>query len=468
MASLQPNLTFKLLGEKMASKKTQQLIQADKEHHVHPFWPVGGEVEIVFEKGHGIYLVDTEGKEYIDFASQLVCCNLGHHCQEIIDAITAALNKLDYATSFFGNTNVYAVELSQKLAEITPGGLRYFYYTCGGSESVDTALKLARGYWNLKGQTGKYKIISLYGSYHGLAGNSINATGANGDFYQAPFGPALSPGYLKVPSYNSYRSMFGDSPDSAMLSARFMEQVILNEGASSIAAVIAEPIFGTAGGHVEPPADWWAMVSDICKKHNVLLIVDEVMSGFCRTGRMFASEHWNLKPDIMTMAKGITAAAIPFGGVAFSDEVYSAFEGKLFTHGFTYTAHPVSCAAAIATIDYYLNNKVAENADRVGKHIEKRLESEFLPMQWVSQVGGRGLFQAIELVIDKETKTPISVGQSGFLRRKLLEKGVWTRLGGVSGNRIDICPPCTITVEEADNALDIVKAALTEFKPRQI
>jgi putrescine---pyruvate transaminase len=448
----------------MTSKRTQELIQADKEHQVHPWWITGQEITRVFEKGHGIYLVDTEGQEFMDLASQLICCNLGHHCQEINEAITAALDKIDYVTNFYGQTNVYAVELSQKLAQITPGNLKRFYYTCGGSESTDTALKMARAYWYFKGQAGKYKIISLYDSYHGLSGYSMNVTGLGGGRMHSPFGPAPA-GYLRVPSYYGYRSMFGDVPNSALLSAQFMEKIILQEGAGSIAAIIAEPILGS-GGHVVPPDEWWSLVTEICRKYNILLIVDEVMTGFCRTGKMFASEHWDLKPDIMTMAKGITAAVLPFGGVAFSDEVYSAFEGKPFPHGFTYTAHPVCCAASIATIDYYLKHKVAENAAKVGEHIKKRLETEFLPLPCVGQIDGRGLFQAIELVLDKGKKTPISIEQNGMLIQKLAEKGLWTRIQGPGLNRMEICPPCIITEKEADKALDIIKSILVEFKPQ--
>ncbi len=447
----------------MVSKRTQELIQADKEHQVHPWWMVGQEVNLVLEKAHGIYLTDTEGKEYIDLSSQLVCTNLGHHVQEIIDAVKDALDKIDYVTSFSGQTNVYAVELSKKLAEITPEGLGHFYYTCGGSESVDSAIKIARAYWYFKEQASKYKIISLYDCYHGLGGYSTYVTGTGGGMMHNPFGPPPT-GYLRVPSYYSYRSMFGDAPNSAVLSAEFMEKVIMQEGPSSIAAIIAEPILGSSGC-IEPPDEWWSMVTEICKKHNILLIVDEVMTGFCRTGKMFASEHWNLKPDIMTMAKGITGAVLPFGGVAFNDEVYSAFEGNLFPHGFTYAAHPVCCAASIATIDYYLKNKVAEHATEVGKHIKKRLETEFLPLPCVALVEGRGVFQAIELVADKESKTPIAREQSVGLMRKLLESGIWTRIQGPAFNRMQICPPCIITVEEADKALDIVKSLLVEFKP---
>ncbi|MEW6187700.1 MAG: aspartate aminotransferase family protein [Thermodesulfobacteriota bacterium] len=447
----------------MTNQRTQEFIGLDREHQVHPWWVVGREISRVFEKGHGIYLVDTEGKEYMDFASQLVCSNLGHHCPEIIEAVTAALANLHYVTNFYGQTNVYAAELGPKLAQIMPGGLRRFYYTCGGSESNDTAIKLARAYWYFKGQAAKNKIISLYDSYHGLSGYSINLTGLGGGRMHSPFGPAPS-GFLRVPSYYDYRSMFGEASNSAVLSAQFMEKVIQQEGPASVAAIIAEPILGS-GGHIDPPLEWWTLVSEIARKYDILLIVDEVMTGFCRTGKMFASEHYNLKPDIMTMAKGITASVLPFGAVAFSEEIYSAFEGKPFPHGFTFTAHPVCCAASIAAIDYYLKNKVAENAARVGEHIFGRLEAEFLPLPCVGDHGGRGLFQAIELVRDKGSKKPISPEQNGILTEQLYSNGLWTRIQGPNLNRLEICPPCIITKEEADKGLDIIKSLLSDFKP---
>ena len=449
---------------KMTSERTKELLQADLEHVVHPFCVVGENLGIVFEKSHGIYLVDTEGKEYIDLSSQLVCCNLGHNCRAIVDAVIEALGNIDYVTSFYGATNTYAIELSQKLAKLTPAGLRYFLYTSGGSESVDSALKIARSYWYSKGQANKYKIISLYHGYHGLSGSSTYVTGLGAGAINNPFGPPPV-GFVRVPSYYSYRSMFGDVPDSGMLSARLLESVIWEEGPDSIAAFIAEPIMGSAGC-IEPPPEWWPTVMEICKRHNILLIIDEVMTGFARTGKMFASEHWDIRPDIMTMAKGISGTVIPFGAVAFSDEVYSAFKGKLFMHGFTYTGHPIGCAAAIAAIDYYVQEKLVEHAADLGKHIRQRLENEFLPLPCIGMVEGRGLFQAIELVEDKESRRPLRRDLREGLWHKLLENGIFTRLVGPRTNRIQICPPCVITREETDKALDVLLSLMAAIKPR--
>lgn len=447
----------------MIGKRTQELLQADKEHVIHPYCIVGQNRGVVYEKAHGIYVVDTEGKEYIDFCSQLVCCNLGHRRQELIDAMTEAINKIDYITCFFGHTHSYVIELSQKLSKLTPGDLNHFFYTCGGSESTDSAMKLARLYWSNKGLAGKYKIISLYNSYHGVAGLSTSACGLSSGI-KNPFAP-LSPGFILVPGYYSYRSMFGNIPDSGLMSTRFLEEVIQAEGPESIAAFIAEPIMG-AGGSIVPPPQWWPMVMEICKKYDVLLIVDEVMSGFARSGRMFASEHWNIQPDMMTMAKGLTNATLPFGAVALSDKVYETLKDKPLSHGFTYYGHPIAAAVASATLDVYARDKVAENAAKVGNHIRQRLEAEFLPLPCVGAIDGCGMFQAIELVTNKERKTPIDPDVGEGLWRQLLDNGIFSRFEGRFNCQMQFCPPCVITIEEADKAIDIIQPLIAALKPK--
>ncbi len=446
----------------MTSKRTENLLQADKEHVLHSHYAMGQNRGIVMDEAHGIYLVDTEGKEYIDFSSQLACCNLGHRRQEIIDAVMEAMNKIDYATTFFGMTNSYVIEVSKKLAKLTPGDLNHFYFTSGGSESTDTAVKLARLYWNSRGQAGKYKIISLYASFHGSAGASTQVTGLGRGVLHNPFGP-VSPGFIHVPPPYSYRCMFGDVPDCGETSVNFLEQVIQAEGPESIAAFMAEPILGGAG-MIEPPPQWWPKVVEICKKYEVLLIVDEVMSGFARTGKMFASEHWNIKGDMMTMAKGIANAALPFGAVALNDHVYETLKDKVLSHGFTYSGHPVCAAASSAALDIYVRDKVVENVAKVGKHIKQRLEAEFLPLPCVGCIDGRGVFQAIELVKNNESKAPIDPEVREKLWQKLLESGVFAPIRGWLGNRMFVSPPCTITIEEADKALDIIYPLIAALK----
>jgi len=447
----------------MVSKRTQELLQADAEKVVHGMYVVGKNRGIVMEKAHGIYLVDTEGKEYIDLSSQLICVNLGHRRQEIIDAVTKAMNEIDYVTTFFGITNPYLIEVSQKLAKLTPGDLNHFHYTSGGSEAIDSAVKIARFYWSRKGFAGKYKIISLYASYHGSAGVSTNVTGLGRGANQNPFGP-VSPGFVHVAPPYSYRCMFGDVPDCGEATANYLEAVIQAEGPESIAAFIAEPIMGAAG-MIVPPDNWWPRVAEICKKYDILLVVDEVMSGFARAGKMFACEHWNVKGDMMTMAKGIVNSAIPFGAVALSDKVYDVLKDGNLAHGFTYSGHPLAAAASCAALDLYIRDNVVENAAKVGAHIKQRLEAEFVPLPCVAYADGRGMFQAIELVKDKKTKEPIDQAMKDKLWQDFFDAGIFTRVMGWLGNRIFICPPCTMTMAEADKFLDLMKPVIAGLKP---
>jgi len=448
---------------KEVSQRTKELLQADREHVIHSWCEVGQNSGLIIEKAHGIYLVDTEGKQYIDMASGNCCCNLGHGQKEIINAVTEAISRMDFATSFYGHSNPYLIECGEKLANLTPGNLNHFHFTSGGSESVETAFKIVRFYWYHQGQGGKYKIISLYDSYHGASGLSSYVTGTGRGTFQNPFGPS-PPGIIRIPSYYCYRCTYGlNYPECDLRCARILEDVILAEGADSVAAFIAEGMIG-GGGFFAPPPEWWPIVSEICGKYDVRLIADEVISGFARTGRMFGVEHWNIQPDVMTMAKGITGAYLPFGAVAVNDEVYDGLKGKMFMHGFTYSGHAISAAASCAALDIYVRDRVVENAARVGSHLKHRLEAEFSPLPAVGNIGGMGINYAIELVKDKRTKTAIHPETKAALIIKLRENGIYTRCIGRLGNRLHIGPPCTITIEEADKALDIIKPLVAELE----
>ncbi len=449
----------------MVFTNTLELAKADLEHVIHPHYEVGKNSGIVFQKAHGIYLVDSDGKEYIDMGSGNCCCNLGHGQKEIRDAIIEALNKTDFTTSFYGHGNLYAIECARKLANLTPANLNHFHFTSSGSESVDSAIKTARLYWHHKGKASRYKIISLYDSYHGGGGFSTYATGTGGGTFQIGFGPGL-PGFFRIPSYYCYRCMFGLTyPNCNLRCARYLEEIIQSEGADSIGAFIAEGMIG-GGGFIDPPPEWWPIVSEICRKYDVLLIADEVLSGFARTGKMFCLEHWNIKPDIMTMSKGINGAYLPFGAMAISDEVFHALEGKMFMHGHTYSGHPVPAAAACAALDIYVRDNVAGNAARVGNHIKQRLHAEFSPLPCVGNIAGMGINYSIEFVADKKTKTPITPNTKTEFWQKLYQNGIYTRFLGRLGNRLHIGPPCITTIEEADRALDVILPLVTQLKPK--
>lgn len=452
----------------MTGEKTKELLKFDREHIVHGRYPIGENFGIVIDSADGVIFKDTEGKEYIDGASQLACVNLGYGCKEVIDAVIEQIQKLQYNTLFYGFSNRPSIECAQKLAELTPDGLDHFYFTTGGSESNETAFRLARLYWENKG-TNKYKIISLYDSYHGVVLGSLSATGLGKGLFHKGAGPP-TPGFLRIPSYNCCHCAFGkEYPGCGIQCAQFLAEFIEKEGPASVAAFIAEPEQGTAG-MIAPPPEYWPMVRKICTEYNVLLIADEVMTGFGRTGKMFAVEHWGIKPDIMTMAKGIATAYLPFGAVAFNDEIYEGLKGTSFA-GFTYSGHPVCAAAAVKTMEIYIRDKVVENAAMVGKYALERLNAEFSPLPCVGPVGGLGLMLGMEILADKSTKRAFdpTLNILPQVQKQALEAGLFLRITTTDtcpGDRICFCPPLIINKKEVDRALDILYPIVSNLKPR--
>jgi len=451
----------------MDNRKTAELLERDREHLMHSRWPIGENNGIILDKSYGIYLQDTEGKEYIDGASQLLCVNLGYGQREIMDAVYKEMEKLQYGMLFYGFSNVASIECCQKLGELVPPGLGHFSLTTGGSESIDVALRLARFHWHAGGRN-KYKIIGLYDSYHGVAGGGLAVSGVGRGFYERGVSPVM-PGFLHIPAYYCYRCMFGlEYPNCNLRCARFLAEVIEKEGSDSVAAFIAEPELGV-GGMIAPPPEYWPTIREICNEYEVLLIADEVMTGFGRTGKMFAMEHWGVKPDLMTVAKGITSAYIPFGAVAFSDQIWETIKGRNFI-SYTYAGHPVCAAAAVKTMEIYTRDRVVENAAKVGEYALERLRRDFAPLPCVGAVGGLGLMLGIEIVADKATKRTfdrkLKIMQQ--LQDRALEAGIYLRMsdiGSTPGDRIAFAPPLVITIQEVDKALDILYPIVADLKP---
>jgi adenosylmethionine-8-amino-7-oxononanoate aminotransferase len=295
----------------------------------------------------------------------------------------------------------------------------------------------------------------------------LAVTGCGRGGYERGVAP-LMPGFIHIPSYYCYRCMFDkEYPSCNIHCARYLAEIIEKEGADGIAAFIAEPVMGTAG-MVAPPPEYWPMIREICTRYDVLLIADEVMTGFGRTGKMFALEHWGVKPDIMVMAKGITSAYIPFGAVAFSGEIWETLKGRNVV-AYTYSGHPACAAAAIKALEIYKRDKVVENAVRVGKYAVERLKRDFEPLSCVGEISGLGLMLGIEIVADKATKRPfdrkLNIMQQ--LMDRGLEKGMYIRVGDIGstpGDRIAFCPPLVITTEEVDKALDILYPIVASLK----
>jgi adenosylmethionine-8-amino-7-oxononanoate aminotransferase len=445
--------------EARVSKRTQELLDRDARYKAPYMSTSVAPTKIVFEKGEGSLLWDTEGNEYIDICNSNECVNLGYGRIDISNAIKEQMDKLHFAAVMAPITHDIVGEFCEKVVGILPAGLGHVYSVTGGSTAVEAALKIAKTYWFAKGKATKFKVICLQNAYHGntaLTGNLMSANLLSSPGLHAIAGPETY-GVIHAAGYHCYRCPFGlRYPECNVLCARNIENVIFNEGEDTVAAFIVEPEQGVGGG-ILPVPEYFPIVSKICKDHNVLLITDEVMSGFCRTGKMFAIEYTDTKPDIMTLAKGLTSSYWPMGAVVMTDEVYSAFESVPLPVSFTYVGHPCGCAAAIACIDAYRNEKVAENATKVGTHIRERLEKEFTKLPSIDNVGGLGCFLSFEILQDKASKTPIS---ADFLNQKLTpalwKAGVFPRLNpfGYPGVRMMFAPACNISQELADKALD--------------
>lgn len=441
--------------------RTEELVKYDNEHLLHGLALVGKNQGFIIESADGIMLKDTDGKTLMDLSSQAINVNLGHNRRDILDVAKSQMDKLTFAFILRGFINLPSIELAQKLATIMPEGLGHFLWTHTGADTVDCAFRIANMYWKAKGAR-KYKIISLFNSYHGTSRGVARATNlAKGVIEEMP--PA--PGHIHIPSYYCYRCAFGkEYPGCGMQCAKFLEYTIEHEGKDSVAAFIAEPEQGAAG-FMAPPPEYWPMVREICRKHGVLLIADEVMTGFARTGKMFAVEHWNVVPDMMCLSKGIVAGYFPFGALAVSGEIFDALSGQFFPAGSTESGNPVCCAVASKCVDIYVRERIPEHVAQVGQRARSRMEKEFLSLPHVGVVDGLGLMLAVEIVTDKETRGMPNPRLADMIQRRGIEKGALLR---IVSNRLGYSPPCTITQEESERGLDILYSILSELKPQDL
>lgn len=407
-------------------------------------WSVQSAVHpIPITSGEGVYFWDADGKRYIDFSSQLMNLNIGHQHPKVIRAIQEQAAKLCYAHPGMA-TEARAV-LGEKIAAVTPGNLKKTFFCLGGAEANENAIKIARQY------TGKHKILARYKSYHGATHGAIALTG---DYRRLPVEPAM-PGAVHFLDPYCYRCPFGWTRDTCHSECiRHVEDVIKYEGPDHIAAIIMEGITGS-NGLLVPPDDYWPRVREICDKYGILLISDEVMSGWGRTGKWFAVDHWNVVPDIITTAKGITAGYVPLGAVIVSEKIAQYFEDNMLWCGLTYSAHPLACAAGSATISVYEEDGLIENAANLGVYLGERLEILKTSHPSVGDVRYIGLFSALELVTNKASKEPCPV--MGAIGQFLRANGLFTF---IFGSVLFIVPPLCITAAQLDEGLSIIEQAL--------
>lgn len=445
----------------MVSKRTEDVIKQTGQYLIGLQVPIGSEPWLVIEKGHGVWLVDTEGREGIDMPSSGGCSNLGHGHKEIIDAMLEQLNKIEFGLFHRGLANSTVTECAKKLVEVTPEGLDHVNFTGGGAEATDLAFRMTYLYWTLKGER-RWKIISHYGGYYGM-GAGAWASSRKG-FVAETWGPP-APGFVHIPSYHCYRCMFGlKYPDCDVRCARYLAEVIDSERQENVAAFIGESVLG-GSGHIPPPPEYWPIVRKICDQYDILLIADEVQVGFARTGKMFALENWGVKPDIMTMAKSLSAGYVPFGAIAINNKVYQVVKDFTQDIAYTFSSHPLGCAATLAALNIYIRDKVADNAAKVGKHIYERLQAEFKSLPCVDNITGLGMSLGIDIVADKKAKAPLPPAVRENICRESWEKGLYNRyIAGIGGTRLMIYPPCIMTLEEADIMLDRLLPIIAAIK----
>src|SRR5579864_7350125 len=385
------------------------LLEEDQQHLVHPLHnPADPERPVLFVEGRGSILTDIEGKEYIDGLSCLWNVNVGHGRRELADVAAEQMARLAFVTSYAGATNEPAIKLATRLMELAYSNMRAVYFTTAGAESNESAFKTARYYWKLKGQPDKIKFISRIHGYHGVTMAAASATGMA--MYHKMFAP-LVPNFIQVAGPHPYRwtDWGGKDGDPGIEAAAAVEQAILREGPETVAAVIAEPVQG-AGGVIVPPATYWPKLREICDKYDVLLIADEVITGFCRTGKWFGLEHWNVQPDIMSFAKGVTSAYLPLGGIMLSQRVHDAITAApadlKFTHAATYSGHPTCCAVGLRNVQIMTDERLAERAATMGKRLLDGLKT-LEEYSIVGDVRGLGMMCGVELVEDRATRAPL-------------------------------------------------------------
>jgi taurine--2-oxoglutarate transaminase len=442
-------------GQDLATAKAEgaHAYELDRKHVFHSWSAQAQITPMTIVAADGSYVWDGDGNKLLDFSSQLVFTNIGHQHPKVVAAIADQAAKL--CTVAPQHVNAARSEAARLIAERTPGDLNHVFFTNGGADAVEHAVRMARLH------TGRYKVLSRYRSYHGGTDTAINLTG---DPRRYPNDYASS-GVVHFNGPFLYRSSFHaeNEQQESERALEYLERLIQHEGATSFAAIILESVPGTAGIMVPPPG-YLAGVREICDKYGIMLIADEVMAGFGRTGKWFAIQHFDVVPDLMTFAKGVTSGYVPLGGVAISDAIYSTFADRAYPGGLTYSGHPLACAAAVATINAMEDEGMVANAARIGSEVlGPGLADLAARHPSVGEVRGLGVFHAIELVSNPKTREPLAPygGSSPAMNAVIAACKSGGLLPFANFNRIHAVPACNITDAEVAEGLKILDAALT-------
>jgi adenosylmethionine-8-amino-7-oxononanoate aminotransferase len=410
---------------------------------------------IIVERAEGLYYWDTEGKRYFDGISGIFSVMLGHKHPRVIEALKRQVERLSFALPMHGTADV-TLDFVEKIGSVTPGDLNFVKPFSGGSESIEAAMKFARQYFKQSGRPGKYKFVSRYFGYHGATMGAMSASGTGKR--KTPFEPQAG-GFLKVfpPSY--YRDRFSSWDECNRFCAQMFEDVIINEDPATVAGVIVEPV-GNTGGIITPTQEYYQILRQICDRHDVLLIFDEIITGYGRTGAMFAAQSYGVTPDIICAGKGLSGGVMPLGAMIARQDMGTAFDGPPedelnFAHGHTYAGHPLSCAVGIAVVDEIVEQGLAEKAKGLGEYMTAKLEG-LKEYGVVREVRGKGLLRGVELVRDTNTMEPFpELGK--MLKKTALEKGLVMR---IDPNWFALGPALTATEADIDELCGLVEKSL--------
>ena len=440
-----------------AASAAEQLIERDRQLLIHPYLPGATEERVIMTEGTGCRLTDVEGREYLDATGGLWLAQIGHGRAEIAEVAAEQMRRLEYFTSFWEFSNDRAIELAARLVGLAPEGLSRVYFTSGGSESNEAALRMARYFHSRRGDHGRDWILARRSAYHGIGYGSGSASGL--PIYHDGFGPMLPHVRHLTPPW-PYRSELFDGRDPADYCLDELERTIEELGGDRIAALIGEPIMGV-GGMLVPPSDYWPRVRELLSAYGILLIFDEVVTAFGRVGSWFGAQHFGVQPDLIVTAKGITSGYVPLGAVLVSEPVAEVLgRDHGFPVGFTYNGHPTACAVALRNLEIIEREQLLDRASQVGAFLLHEL-SALESLDVVGEVRGVGMMLGIELVSDKQTRMPISMHAAphDVIRR---ETGVLVR---DCAHTLVLSPPLVMTENEAGQAVAAVRSVLERMQP---
>jgi len=434
------------------------LLAHDRKHLLHPLHhPSAHQDPLLIESGHGVWVRAADGREYLDGLAGLWNVLVGHGRTELADAAREQMARLAYFSNYAGAANAPAIQLADRLAGLAYPNLNTTFFTCGGAEANESAFKTVRYYWKRMGKPDKVKVIARERAYHGVTLAAMSATGM--EAYWPMFEPRV-PNFSHIPAPYPYRysGQVKSGETIGQAAARALEEAIHREGPDTVGAFIAEPVQG-AGGVIVPPDDYFPRVREICDEYDVLLIADEVITGFGRTGAWFALGRWGVRPDILSFAKGVTSGYLPLGGIQVSDRIREAIvtapAGERWLHAYTYSGHPTCCAVALVNLDLLEGENLVDNAARMGERLLQTLHGLQDEFECIGNVRGLGLMCAVEFVADRGTKEPAGIGAQ--VQQACRDRGLLTR---IVGDSLLFAPPLVIDAGEVDTVVQIARESI--------